>query len=128
MFMIENKLADDAVRRNVGAGYHYFDKDTMRGFGSRVHEGYDLGNGDTLVIMSNKDKGMHFDGKWVAVCNGRRHYYFIIVDKDGSTSKPMEGEFKYDVCDGTGYWMSLRAARNAVKRYRHKLIFTPTGY
>lgn len=118
MFLVENKLADDAVRRNVGAGYHYFDKDTMRGFGSRVHEGYDLGDGATLVIMSNKDKGMWLDGKRCAVVNGRRHYYLIIVGKDGSTAKPMPGEFRYDVGEGTGYWLSLRAARAAAKRYQ----------
>ena len=113
MFMVENRIADEAVRRNVGAGYHYFDKDTMRGFGSRVHEGYDLGHGNTLVIMSNKDRGFSLG----AVVNGRRHYYLITVFGDGST-KNLEGDWKYDVCTGKGYWMTLRSARAAAKRYQ----------
>ncbi len=121
MFMVENKLADDAVRRNAGAGYHYFDKDTMRAFGSRVHEGYDLGDGDTLVIMSNKDRAWgHFPG----VVGCRRHYYFVIVRADGSTSKDLPGNLRYDVSKGEGYWMSLRTARAQVKRVRNELAAT----
>lgn len=114
-FMVENELADAAVRRNVGAGYHYFDRDTMRGFGSKVHEGYDFGDGDTLVIMSNRDKN-----GWggAAVCGGRRHYYFVVVRADGSTSKDLPDEFRYDVSKETGYWMTLASARRAVKRLR----------
>lgn len=120
-FLVENRIADEAVRRNVGAGYHYFDKDTMRGFGSRVHEGYDLGNGDTLVIMSNKDRGMFWDGQHVAVLGGRRHYYYVVVRADGSTSKELPEPFRYDVSKKAGYWFSLRSARAAVKRLREAL-------
>jgi hypothetical protein len=124
-FLVENQLADQAVRRNVAAGGHYFDRDTMRGFGSRVHEGYDLGNGDTLVIMSNKDRHS------TAVVFGRRHYYLILVDEKGDThnlaseydpkTKHMPAEYDYDVCKNTGYWMSLRAARAAAKRLQKHL-------
>lgn len=121
MFLVENKLADEAVRRNVAAGFHYFDRDTMRGFGSKVHEGYDLGGGDTLVIMSNKDRGFSFGGQFAAVVNGRRHYYFVIVRANGSTSKDLPAPLRYDVSKGEGYWMSLRAARNAVKRVREAI-------
>lgn len=113
-FLVENKLADDAVRRNAGAGFHYFDKDTMRAFGSRVHEGYDFGDGRTLVIMSNKDRGWRLG----AVLDGRRHYYFVTVEADGSTSRELPGEFRYEVSKQTGYWMSLASARRAVKRLR----------
>jgi hypothetical protein len=110
-FLVENELADAAVRRNAGAGGHYFDRDTMRSFGSRVHEGYDWGDGNTLVIMSNRDR-------WGSVANGRRHYFLILVDAEGGTSKDVPDE-RYDVSKGTGYWMSLRAARAAVKRLRN---------
>jgi len=108
-FLVENKLADDAVRRNVGRGGHYFDADTMRSFGSKVHEGYDAGEAGTIVIMSNRD------AKFGTVCGGRRHYYLIIVDNAGYP-RNMNGEFSYDVCKETGYWMSLPAARKAAKR------------
>ena len=114
MFLVENRLADDAVRRNVAAGGHYFDRDTMRCFGSRVHEGYDLGDGSTLVIMSNRDRGL---GSLGAVADGRRHYYLILVDAAGDTSN-LAGELHYDVSKETGYWFSLRAARSAAKRFR----------
>lgn len=121
-FLVENKLADDAVRRNAGAGYHYFDKDTLRWFGSKVHEGYDLGDGATLVLMSNKDRGMDLGGQRCAVVRGRRHYYFVVVSADGDTDKKaMPDEFRYDVSKETGYWMSLATARRQVNKIREAL-------
>ena len=118
-FLVENELADNAVRRNAAAGGHYFDKDTLRFFGSRIHEGYDMGDGSTLVIMSNKDKGWQIGGERAAVVNGRRHYYFVVVDPKGSTHKSLTpDEYRYDVSKGTGYWLSLRGARAAAKRFQ----------
>ncbi len=95
-----------AVERNVRAGYHYFDADTMRGFGSRAHDGYGLANGSTLVVMSNRDERGN-------VVDGRRHYYVISVSKDGDT----ENVSGYSVVDGNGYWLTLASAREwAIKR------------
>lgn len=109
MLLCDDEVADRAVRRNVGAGYHYFDKDTMRCFGSRVHVGFDLPDGSTIVVMSNRDRRG-------SVVNGRRHYYLVLVSKDGDTSRDVPGCDRYDVSKETGYWLSLRAAKSAAVR------------
>jgi len=106
-FMVENKLADDAARRNVAAGYHYFDADTMKGFGSKLHEGYDAGESGTIVVMSNKSRSDY-------IVNGRRHYFIMRVAMDGRTHR-VEGH-EYNVSERSGYYLTLAGARGAARK------------
>lgn len=107
MAIHKDPVAEEAIRLNIGAGYHYFDPDTMRGFGSRVHEGYRLDDGGILLIMSNKDRFGH-------VLAGRRHYYLGVVLPSGEM-RHLAGAYCYDLSKETGYTLSLRAARAAAK-------------
>lgn len=99
----KDAAADEAIRRNVGAGYHYFDPDTMRAFCSKVHEGYRIHDGVILLIMSNRDRFGH-------VLNGRRHYYLGAIMPDGAM-RHLSGDYCYDLSHGSGYTMSIRSAR-----------------
>lgn len=107
MTIHKDPVADEAIRRNMGAGYHYFDPDTMRAFGSRVHEGYRLGDGRIILIMSNRDRYGH-------VLAGKRHYYLRCIMPDGDM-RHIAGAWCYDLIHDTGYTMSLRGARAAVR-------------
>lgn len=99
----KDAAADEAIRRNIGAGYHYFDPDTMRAFGSKVHEGYRIHDGVILLIMSNRDRFGH-------VLDGKRHYYLGAIMPDGDM-RHLPGQYRYDLSHETGYTMSLRSAR-----------------
>lgn len=111
------EIAQAAVDRNKEAGYHYFDEDTLQFFGSKVHDGYEIDDDVTLVVMSNQDK--HPSG----VLDGRRHWYLIIVGKDGRVSKP-SGDLRYDVSAGTGYWFTGREAIDAAWGYLSRIEAT----
>jgi hypothetical protein len=103
-----NDASEAAIRRAVAAGSHYFDAGTMRCFGSKAYDGYDLPDGSTVIVMSNKDWRPMFGGQ--GVCNGRRHFYLCIVTADGDTKS-----LDYDVSKGTGYWFSKASAVRAAK-------------
>lgn len=90
-----------AMERNARAGQHYFDDDTLRGFGSKAHEGFAMEDGSTLVVMSNKDRN-----GWVV--GGARHYYVVSIGADGiASNKAGSG---YSVTNNEGFWMTLRSA------------------
>lgn len=102
-----NNASEAAIKRAADSGSHYFDAGTMRWFGSKAYEGFDLPDGSTVVVMSNKDRPSSL-GR--GVLGGRRHFYLCLVGKDGSTDS-----VNYDVSKGTGYWFSKPAAVRAAK-------------
>lgn len=111
-------VADLARERYVRNGGHYFDPDTMRWFGSRVEGGVNVRGGSTIILMSNQDRGMVFEGRRVAVLNGKRHYYMIVIHPDGGID---DGWPKYDVSAGTGYWLTKHAAIVAAEEFAARL-------
>lgn len=86
-----------AMERNAAAGFHYFESDTMRYFKSKAHTGFDMPDGSTLVVMSNR-------GEYVV--DGRRHYFVVGFGVDGRHSN----ESGYNVTRAEGYWLTRRSA------------------
>lgn len=76
---VTNCNAKRAIRRNQGAGYHYFSPDTMACFGSIVHKAYEGADGTYYVVMSNR-WGIDDDE------SAFRYHVVVTVDRDGMTS------------------------------------------
>lgn len=107
-------MINEVMRRNRDAGRHFFDPDTMKGFGSRVEaETADLGDGYVLFLTSERDREVP------AVWDGRRRWTIRIIGPDGEidtvdthwTGTPA------DAFDGFGAFRSKRTA------LRHAALF-----
>lgn len=90
-------LVADANRR---AGFHFFDADAKRFFGSRI--GANL-YGGRFFVTSEQDSGPY------AAWNGERRYTIRFARRDGSIETVRE----------FGYYASSQAANKAAKRAAH---------
>ena len=98
-------FVEDVVARYKRANPegHFFDDDTMRFFDSRVTDAYQLTDGRQAIVMSDRDT--HHWG----VNNGKRYYYYVIIECDGRLTRPYK-----DVTRWQGVWGSLDGARRAL--------------
>lgn len=96
-----NVAARHAIRRNMRAGFHYFDPDTMRYHQSQVHAGYNHATAGTFLVLSDFDES-----------RGRR-YYVLLVHIDGNTERVSHpvGQLRYDQPETYG-WESVYTADN----------------
>lgn len=107
---------DNATRAVSNSGSHFFDRDTMRFFGSRTYELYEGHNGSFLVMSDRDSHGAY---------GARRYYYVVqIVPVDDGQSWPvanverlnLEPPLVVDETSGVhGYW-TLEAARRLARR------------
>ena len=94
-----NTAARHAVHRNQRAGLHYFDHDTLRHFGSIVHDGYNHPKEGTYVVVSD-------------MVDTERRYYVVLVHVDGNTERVSHPILpKMQTPDEKG-WQSIHVADN----------------
>lgn len=103
--------ADDIRRASHDAGSHFFDPDTMRGFGSRLLEPVYLaaGGGRSYFVTSERDRPFDsFPGAW----GGARRYTVRVIAWAGAQTidEPTGGA-------GFGGYASRSGAVNAARRF-----------
>jgi len=99
------------------AGSHYFDRDTMRFFRSKV---YDIcestDDGTAYVVMSNRATGA-----FASVNDGRRYYYVIGVDPRDRIVK-LDGIMP-ETPGGVSGWLTLESARRFARKMASRRAF-----
>lgn len=120
----------EVVQCVQATGSHFFDTDTMRAFGSRLHDPVYPAKFGTFFITSEKDKpftysdGTHTRGAW----DGARRYTvrFVAARKTYSRSRGYvysysRGELIDTMPDNFGAFATLDKARRHAARERTRL-------
>lgn len=96
------KTMNEIIEASQNRGGHFFDRQTLQFFGSRVHNTV---YGGRYFITSEQDKGVRLsDGKHVQAWDGERRYTIRVCDDEGFINTV--GEF--------GGFTSLVAAESAI--------------
>lgn len=91
--------------RNSEAGYHFFDKDTLRFFGSRVSETV---YGDGYFVTSEQDRSGF--GQLGQAWNGERRYTIRRAMPNGSIAQ----------ASTFGVWRTLRCAKRVAAYFAER--------
>jgi hypothetical protein len=111
-------------------GSHFFDKDTMRAFGSRLHDPVYPAKFGTFFVTSEKDRAMtysdgtHSRGAW----DGRRRYTVrfvaarpVLSRYRGHVYANTRGQIVNVMPDDFGAFGTLDSARQYASKERHRL-------
>ena len=94
----------DVKRMNIDAGYHFFDQEIMKLFGSRVESEL---HGNTYFVTSEQDReGFYWEGRCVKAWEGKRRYTVRVFEAE-TGSVETEGEF--------GGFATLKSALKEIK-------------
>lgn len=75
------KTMNDIIEVSQGRGGHFFDRQTLEFFGSRVHNTV---YGGRYFITSERDKGVHLsDGTHRQAWDGKRRFTIRVCDDEG---------------------------------------------
>jgi hypothetical protein len=113
------------VRQAMQArGSHFFDRDTMRGFSSRVSETVYPTAAGTYFVTSERDRGCYISSGWIeGAWNGQRRYTIRFCaaragthDSHGHTWPHERGELVSITDDDFGAYRSRSDAHAAARR------------
>jgi len=92
---------DDVITRVKGTGSHFFSKDTMRAFHSRVSDNaYPTAHG-TYFVTSERDYGVYISSGWLeGAWDGKRRYTVRFCDLSGSLHATPGGFCNYASWNG----------------------------
>ncbi len=105
---------DQIKEANRELGDHYFDRDTMRFFGSRVLSGV---YGGRYFVTSERDSGISINGERHAAWNGQRRYSVRLANPDGSV----------DTVGDFGTFNTAAQARATAKRLAKQAAMQESG-